>query len=93
MLSIIEKKCIKCNLLKEITEFPVAKQNKDGYNGKCRSCLKQFNLEYRQKNSEKLREQRKIYNKENKERFSERNKSLRNKNKEKKKNIIKLTEE
>lgn len=89
-MGISEKTCVKCNMLKGITEFPVAKNNKDGYNGKCRSCLRQFNLEYRKKNSEKLREQRRVYNEENKERFKDRNKKLRDKNKDKRKEYNKI---
>lgn len=92
-VDISEKTCVKCNVLKGMAEFPVAKNNKDGYNGKCRSCLRQFNLEYRKKNSEKLREQRRVYNEENKERFKDRNKKLRDKNKDSKKDYNKSYQE
>jgi hypothetical protein len=93
MLSIIEKICVKCCVLKDISEFGKQKQNKDGYNGKCKLCIKGYNKNYCQNNKEELKILRKQYNIKNKERFAERNKIFRNKNKDKKKQYNKIYQE
>jgi hypothetical protein len=93
MLNIIEKTCIKCCVLKQISEFGRQKQNKDGYNGKCKLCIKQYNNDYRQNNEEKLKKFRKEYNKKNKERFKDRDKKIREKNKDEKKKYNKIYQE
>ena len=82
----MEKKCKKCNVVKDVCEFKQTKANKDGLDTICRECgkekIKQFkkaNKYYlkhlRQTNKEKLIEERK--------QFKEKNKHLRQINKEK----------
>lgn len=93
MSGIIKKTCVKCEILKEISEFSKAKNNKDGYHGRCKLCIRQFNKEYCEKNKEKLKNSRKTYNEQNKERFEERNKRLREKNKNEKKQYNKMYQE
>lgn len=92
-MSLIEKICVKCGVLKEISEFQRARKNKDGYIGKCRQCMKQYSEEYAERNKEKLKKNRKVYNKKNKERFEERNKKFREKNKDTKKEYNKMYQE
>ena len=74
----MEKKCNKCNVVKDISEFYKAKTNKDGLNKACKVCIKQyhqFNKEkikkYREVNKEKRAEYDKKYNKTNKEKRKE----------------------
>ena len=93
MSVIIEKTCVKCCILKEISEFSKQKQNKDGYNGRCKLCMKQYNKDYCQNNKDGLKKARKEYNKKNKERFKDRDKKLREKNKDEKKEYNKIYQE
>ena len=72
------KKCYKCKEEKELTEFSKNKLKKDGYDGKCKSCFK----EYRENNKEKIKEYRKEYKKYNKEKIKEHNKKYYEKIKE-----------
>lgn len=83
MSNLIEKVCIKCGILKKISEFREVLNNIDGYAGKCKPCFKQYNKEYCEKNKEKLKKTRKVYNTENKKRFEDRNKKYREENKNK----------
>lgn len=92
-MNLIKKTCVKCGILKEIYEFQVAKNNKDGHTGKCKQCLKQYNKEYCENNKDSLKKNRKVYNAQNKERFEERNKKLREKNKDKAKEYNKIYRE
>tara|TARA_B110000967_G_scaffold95356_1_gene97974 strand:+ start:116 stop:781 length:666 start_codon:yes stop_codon:yes gene_type:complete len=65
------KKCIKCNIEKELTEFSKAKCNKDGLQSKCKTCFKKYLKEYRKSNKEKIKEQKKEYYQANNERSKE----------------------
>lgn len=85
----IIKKCIVCEELKNISEFPTRKDSKDGYRNNCKSCekskkrkyykeniehIKINKKEYSEKNKEKTREYRVNYEKNNKEKIKSRNK-------------------
>jgi len=53
------KKCSCCNLEKNYSEFWVAKQNKDGYCGKCKQCINEYKQRPEYKAKEKERRKRK----------------------------------
>jgi hypothetical protein len=91
------KKCSKCNVEKELNEFPKSQSCKDGHVNQCKICRSEYynkyNKEYREKNKEyyikKNREYKKNnkehikeYYKKNKEYYKEKNKQYREKNKE-----------
>lgn len=44
------KKCTKCLIEKEITEFQKHPFSKGGINSRCKDCLREYNREYRAKN-------------------------------------------
>ena len=62
------KKCTKCKVDKEITEFSKDKQKKDGMRPICKEC----NEEYRKENKDKIKEQKKEYYKKNKDKIIKR---------------------
>lgn len=43
------KTCIKCGVEKPVTAFNKNKQNKDGLNGKCKDCMKEYRANYYEK--------------------------------------------
>ena len=73
------KKCTKCKVEKELTEFGKHNQTKDGKRPQCKSCRQVF---YKT-NKEKILIKRKILYKTNKEKISIKNKALYEANKEK----------
>jgi hypothetical protein len=70
------KKCSKCKIEKEFSEFYKNKYNKDGYQFLCKNCKSisdkvylensNYNIDYYLKNKEELSEKQKIYYVENK---------------------------
>lgn len=66
------KVCPKCGEEKDITEFYVKNDSKDGRDCKCKSCAKKYNEEYRSKNQEKLNNLAKIYRINNRDAILER---------------------
>ena len=87
------KKCRKCKVEKELTEFRENKTAKNGLRSECKSCEKEYreknkerikerNKEWREKNKEYLIERAKEWNKQNRERVNE---LARERNKEKRK--------
>ncbi len=50
------KKCFKCNVEKDLSEFYKHARMEDGHLGKCKECAKKDALEYREKNIEKIRQ-------------------------------------
>ena len=64
------KKCTKCKVEKEITEFSKDKTRKDGVYSSCKLC----NKEYYKENKNKIIEQKKEYLKENKDKINKRQK-------------------
>tara|TARA_R110000803_G_scaffold21155_1_gene53533 strand:- start:11 stop:700 length:690 start_codon:yes stop_codon:yes gene_type:complete len=50
------KKCSKCKVEKELTDFNKDKQKKDGLKGDCKSCKKEYDKEHRKANKEQIKE-------------------------------------
>lgn len=57
----MEKICIKCFEIKDISNFGKAKVNKDGHRGRCSICIKQYRKEYDLKNKDKIKKRHKKY--------------------------------
>ena len=81
------KKCIKCQIKKQTSEFNKNKQSKDGLNCYCKQCVNYTSKEWYNKNKEKhleyAREYNKTWIKENNEHVKEYGKEYRQNNKEK----------
>lgn len=71
------KKCSKCNLTKDISEFNKRKKSKDGYRYECKSCQKELYLKNREHNINKMKENRLL----NIDEYKERDKSYYENNK------------
>ena len=76
------KTCIKCKINKELTDFPQRKISSDGYRNECKICMREYNINYRKNNIEKLKEKKKIYNKKNSKKNVDRVRKWRQENKE-----------
>ena len=83
----MEKKCKKCNVVKDVSEFYKAKTNKDGFRNECKLCAKENKAEYYLSNQNKFLAKSKEYYKANKEIIRGKN------NKEKKKEYYKANKE
>ena len=92
------KKCIKCNIEKDIHEFIKRKSSKDGFGNECKACKNNANRKLYQLNIEKERERNRNKNnnesiKESKSKWRENNRQYRSnyykKNSEKIQNRIK----
>jgi hypothetical protein len=66
------KTCAKCKVLKSVAEFSKCSSKKDGLQGKCKVCQK----EYRQINKEHLSELQKAYYEDHREELSARSKQF-----------------
>jgi hypothetical protein len=53
------KKCKGCEIIKPLTEFSVAKENKDGFNNTCKKCKCKYAKLYTEKNKFKVLKRRK----------------------------------
>ena len=73
------KKCNKCGVNKEFTEFYKDKRMRSGFGSKCKACKKA----YKEANKEKIAEYRKAYQEANKEKINETNRAYKEANKEK----------
>jgi hypothetical protein len=82
------KKCSKCLEVKKLSEFSKDSRAKDGLQYKCKSCVKQYQVEnadkikqydkqYRQENAEKLRHYQKQYYEQNPDKIKQRLESLK----------------
>jgi hypothetical protein len=74
----MEKKCKKCNVVKDVSEFSKEKRNRDGLAGVCKVCRKPYYEKYRENNTDKIKQ----YREANKGKLSEYNKQYREANKE-----------
>ena len=82
----MEKKCNKCNVVKDVSEFNKTKSNKDGLDSICRECGREKAKRYREANKEKIKQ----YYQSNKQRIIDRVKKYDKVNKEQKKIYKKL---
>ena len=87
------KKCGKCEIEKNYSEFHKRKKSKDGLMSWCKCCAKKYceankeiikerNKEWRQDNKEYLEKYKKQYRQENKEHYNEYKKQYRQENKD-----------
>lgn len=70
------KRCTKCHVYKELTEYTKDKQKKDGLRSDCRSCL----AKHRAKNRSQITLRERVYKQRNKERIAAQIKAWRKKN-------------
>lgn len=75
----MEKKCSKCNVVKDVSEFSRRKDSKDGFRNNCKLCRRNND----KANRERINIQQKKYYQSNKEKFSSWSKKWRNNNKDK----------
>lgn len=73
------KQCIKCNKKQKIDHFHNQKASKDGKSPYCKLCHKVYNQIRRQKNKQKIKKQQKSYREKNRDRLNE-NRKLWGKN-------------
>lgn len=82
----MQKCCSKCKILKDISLFSLRPRTKDGYNGRCKACILEYNKKYRQEYSEeqkiKTKEKVKEYALKNSEKTKQYRVEYRLKNKE-----------
>jgi hypothetical protein len=64
------KICIKCNILKEYTKFPIRKDSKDGYRNSCKVCEYEKTKKWKEENSDITKEYNKKYLLDNKEKLN-----------------------
>jgi len=79
------KRCNKCNVVKTIDEYNIHYKKKNGdikYRNDCKACRKQYQVQYRDKNKEKLSVKDKQRYQENKQIILVRNKQYYEENKE-----------
>ena len=71
----MEKKCNKCNVVKDVSEFNKAKENKDGLRGECRICRKEKvsdnNKKYREANKDRISDLQKQWREDNREKIKQ----------------------
>ena len=79
------KKCTKCNIEKDFSEFGNEKKGKNGLKSKCKECENNYRKQYILDNPEKRKETIKKYDLKNKERKKEYGRQWRIKNKKKEK--------
>jgi hypothetical protein len=81
------KKCVKCNIEKNLEDFSKAKENKDGLRGTCKICLtlyqKKYYKNYSINNLENKKEYSKKYYIDNKDKILNKGKTYNINNKEK----------
>lgn len=73
------KKCIKCEVEKELVEFHKNHKNKDGHINKCKSCVK----EYQKLNRDKKKEYDMKYYESNKDKIAKQGEEYRQNNRDK----------
>jgi hypothetical protein len=72
-----KKKCKKCNVVKDVSEFNKGKTSKDGLRGYCKVCISEQKKEYREANKEKIAKYNKKYIEANKEKVAKYNANRR----------------
>lgn len=74
------KNCFKCKNFKSELEFSKDKTTSDGYNAKCKQCVKIYSIDYEAENSEKISNRKRSYYLKNKEVINKRNTAWKRKN-------------
>ena len=82
------KKCIKCGVIKLISEFNRQTQNKDGLGSYCKSCAKEYDKNWRKANPEKVKEYSKKWKNANPKKAKKSVKNWRKANPEKVKESV-----
>ena len=77
------KKCSKCAIIKNVSEYYKAANSKDGFGMICIECDKEKGRKYDNTNKEKVSDRKRIYRNNNKGLFRERNRQYEEANKEK----------
>jgi len=77
------KKCTKCQIEKDESEFSKDKSKENGLCHSCKECVRIYNIQYRIKNKDKLRQKGKEYFEIHKDEKREYDKEYRQKNKDK----------
>lgn len=92
------KKCSKCNIIKDYTEFHKYSKSKDGYRGQCKMCRNNYNNLYNKdyvkrpevkellkekRQSEKYKESIRIYRQNNKDKLNKQKRNYRKNNRDK----------
>jgi hypothetical protein len=78
----VKKKCRKCQKIKNIEEFALAKTCKDGRRQTCNDCRSKKLAEWYQKDKENIQVKRRPYREKNKEKINENTKQWKRDNKE-----------
>lgn len=78
----LEKRCRECEIIKDIKEFSICRNCKDGYKNECKGCVSIYNKKYREENKNKINEREKEYYENNKKKINEKNKKYREENKD-----------
>lgn len=78
----LEKKCRKCEIIKDIKEFSICRSSKDGLQNKCKGCVSIYKKKYRDKNKDIINEKRKKYRDKNKDKIKDRSKVYYENNKD-----------
>jgi len=50
----MEKKCNKCNVVKDVSEFNKAINNKDGLRNECKACMKKYKQKHYEANKKSI---------------------------------------
>ena len=78
----MKKKCSKCNIEKDTTEFHNDKRCKDGLYSHCKECARQYNRDYAKNNKERLKEHQRKWRDRNKEKIKRWNSDFKEANKD-----------
>jgi len=76
------KKCARCRIEKDVSEFGKKSSEKDGLQRWCKECRKEYYREYKEKNYDRLTSYQKLYRESNKDLIQIRNKNYYAKNKD-----------
>lgn len=77
------KECNTCKELLPYDMFNKSKKHSDGHNHKCRSCVQEYNREWRDKNRDAILAKEKEWRDKNREEIARKHKEWRHKNPEK----------
>jgi hypothetical protein len=80
VVEIKTKKCGKCKIYKDLNQFHQRLRNPDGLLEICKICKKEYDIKYRSKNADRLRERQRNWYKENTEKVKNNTKVYKEKN-------------